>query len=110
MVRQGNQRLPRMARPSPLLTPRMRIIELQRRRRRRIQRRRALPRYLASTVNAQNLPHVVTIAPHRAGGEDADPVEIQRMIVELIREQVFQAVHPIRQWSDEVILNRIHGA
>ena len=54
-------------------------------------------------------PHVITIAPHRAGGIDADPVEIQRMIVELIREQVFQAVHPIREWTDEVILNRIHG-
>lgn len=100
---------PRARRPTPLLPARLRLRNRLQRFNRRRARSRALPRYVAQTVYARGVPHVVTLTPNRAGGPNADPVQVQTMLVDLFREEIQREVHAVRGWNNRVIGARVSG-
>ena len=124
MVRQRD--LPEMRRPSPLVPVRVRLrnrvrqrptprvplrVQLQNRaaRNRRRNRSRALPRYMVQTTQAQGFPHVSRLTINRAGGPNADPIAIQTLVVDLILREITNEVLTIRNWSRQVIEERVTG-
>lgn len=108
----ARKKLPRMARPSPLLgyTQRLRNRFNAYRRRNRERRSRALPSYLVTPAYTNGLPHLIRMKPLTQGGENADPIEILQLITSLLLANIIGEIQTVRQWTESTIMNRVTGS